>query len=99
MDRPYFIERDLVNPPLDLQRQIFPWIEKVFDDPRIKDLAPTWIVTCNEEMEGGNTDAVKEQTDPWFKRKEKDEIAFRNRAGTAYEHGFVVDLLAFLKLM
>ncbi|KAF9979762.1 hypothetical protein BGZ75_009244 [Mortierella antarctica] len=67
-DKPYFLERDLVNPPMDQQLQIFPWIENVFDDPKMKRFGPTWVDTCNEEMDGRNT-----ETDPWFKSKEEEE--------------------------
>ncbi|GJJ75411.1 hypothetical protein EMPS_07769 [Entomortierella parvispora] len=101
MDKPYLIERDLVTPPLDLQRQIFPWIEKVFDDPRIKRLAPSWIKTCDEEMEGGDTNAASE-TDVWWKMNEEDvegDQCGHDHVSSAYEHGSIVDLIAFLKLM
>ncbi|GJJ71713.1 hypothetical protein EMPS_04070 [Entomortierella parvispora] len=101
MDKPYFIERDLVTPPLDLQRQVSPWIEKVFDDPRIKRLASSWIKTCDEEMEGGDTNVASE-TDVWWKMNEEDVEGDRcdhGHVSNTYEHGSIVDLIAFLKLM
>ncbi|KAF9536139.1 hypothetical protein BGW38_010290, partial [Lunasporangiospora selenospora] len=50
-DKPYLLERDLVTPPLPLQRLIFPWIEHEFDgdDPG---KTPSWIKECDEEMSG-----------------------------------------------
>lgn len=30
-DEPYFVDRNIHTPPLDLQRAIFPWIEDTFD--------------------------------------------------------------------
>ncbi|ORY99697.1 hypothetical protein BCR41DRAFT_215009 [Lobosporangium transversale] len=51
IDEPYFIERDLVTPPLALQRLIFPWIEDNFktDMPQ---KTQSWIKECDQEMEG-----------------------------------------------
>ncbi|KAF9122110.1 hypothetical protein BGX30_002203 [Mortierella sp. GBA39] len=50
-NEPYLIERDLVTPPLELQRLIFPWIERSFDldDPG---KPPSWIAKCDQEMLG-----------------------------------------------
>ncbi|KAF9944770.1 hypothetical protein BGZ70_004355, partial [Mortierella alpina] len=46
---PYFLPRDLVMPPLSLQRRIFPWIEQSFekDDP---ERTESWIKACNDDM-------------------------------------------------
>lgn len=49
----YFLERDLVCPPLELQRLLFPWIEKSFDND-FPDKTWSWIEECNSDMLGEN---------------------------------------------
>ncbi|CAO3565015.1 unnamed protein product [Mortierella alpina] len=46
---PYFLPRDLVTPPLSLQRRIFPWIEQSFekDSP---ERTESWIKECDKDM-------------------------------------------------
>ncbi|KAF9079240.1 hypothetical protein BGX27_006748, partial [Mortierella sp. AM989] len=68
--QPYVIERDLVTPPLELQRLIFPWIEHTFD----KDMpqkTPSWIDECDKAMTG--VDPGKATVDDVFWGKFEDE--------------------------
>lgn len=44
-EKPFHLSRNIIKPPLDLQRQIFPWIEGMF--PQEKD---AWKVECDQEM-------------------------------------------------
>ncbi|KAI7831811.1 hypothetical protein BC939DRAFT_498773 [Gamsiella multidivaricata] len=56
-DEPYFIERDLVTPPLQLRRLIFPWIEDTFvNDEGLSWKTPSWIEECDKEMLGADPD-------------------------------------------
>ena len=56
--KPYFIERNLVVPPLSLQRRIFPWIEQAYAEDG---LDPYWTETCAREMKGDNPSQVEEK--------------------------------------
>ena len=64
---PYLIERDLVTPPLELQRLIFPWIERTFDldDPG---KTPSWIVECDQEMQGVDKTVITDNNIHWESR-------------------------------
>ncbi|GJJ67844.1 hypothetical protein EMPS_00190 [Entomortierella parvispora] len=48
-NEPYFIERDFITPPLELQRKIFSGIEETFDvdHPELRD---SWIEDCQSQM-------------------------------------------------
>ncbi|KAG9071718.1 hypothetical protein KI688_005933 [Linnemannia hyalina] len=61
---PYLIERDLVTPPLELQRLIFPWIERSFDldDPG---KTPSWIAECDQEMLGVGESVITDDDIHW----------------------------------
>ncbi|KAG0373679.1 hypothetical protein BGX24_011383 [Mortierella sp. AD032] len=57
---PYVLDRDLVMPPINLQRRILSWIEAIFDHD-IPGKAKTWRSECKKEMLGvGPNTATKE---------------------------------------
>ncbi|KAF9079483.1 hypothetical protein BGX27_006364, partial [Mortierella sp. AM989] len=57
-DEPYFIGRDLVTPPLPLQRLIFSWIEYGFNND-MPDKTESWIKECDQEMEEVDPDVPR----------------------------------------
>ncbi|KAG0304649.1 hypothetical protein BGZ99_002328, partial [Dissophora globulifera] len=60
-DEPYLIERDLVTPPLESQRLIFPWIEDAFmNDEEMRWKTESWIEECRKEMLGVDSEAITE---------------------------------------
>lgn len=48
-NEPYFIEHDLITPPLELQWKIFSWIEETFDTDH-PELQDSWIKDCESQM-------------------------------------------------
>lgn len=91
-DAPYFIERDMVNPPLELQRKIFPWIETSFKD--IPDKDASWVEECNAEMEGIDPKKTTENDVFW------DRILDGSAKRLSQVHtSDVIERSGFLKLM
>ncbi|KAI8606631.1 hypothetical protein EDD21DRAFT_410014 [Dissophora ornata] len=94
MDEPYFIERDLVTPPLSLQPLIFPWIESSFN----KDMpwkTDSWIKECDQEMEGVDPDGPTESNLHWVPVEESTSTAKL----TELVSSTLVDRISFLKLL
>ena len=66
-EEPYFIVRDLVTPPLVLQRLIFPWIESSFDKDYENEPGERkeWVKECDKEMEGADPNEVTDDEILW----------------------------------
>ena len=99
---PYLIERDLVTPPLELQRLIFPWIERSFDlDDPGKTLS--WIAECDQEMLGLDESVITDDDIHWESRFQHSTAQHStngpdwtvNRLTSSAQ----VDRIAFLKLL
>ncbi|KAG0253526.1 hypothetical protein BGZ95_006299, partial [Linnemannia exigua] len=99
---PYLVERDLITPPLELQRLLFPWIEHSFDldDPG---KTHSWILECDQEMKGVDETVITEDDIHWearFQHSTAQESASgpdwtANRLTSSAQ----VDRIAFLKLL
>src|SRR5690554_3242564 len=61
---PYFIERDLVVPPLELQRLISPWIEYSFDKDQPSH-AHVWKLECDAKMQGVDANVPMDEDVHW----------------------------------
>jgi hypothetical protein len=92
-EEPYLIERDLVSPPKELQRLIFPWIEESFND--LPDFAPEWKKLCVKEMDGVDPDKATEDDVFWGKFGATIEPGQDN----ALNSSALIDRIQFLKLL
>ncbi|KAF9566214.1 hypothetical protein BGW38_008878, partial [Lunasporangiospora selenospora] len=90
--------RDLVTPPLELQRLIFPWIERSFDseDPGKRQ---SWIEECDEEMRGSDKEAISEDDLHWEARFHHSTANEPDGAFNKLKSSALVDRIAFLKLL
>ncbi|KAK3805719.1 MAG: hypothetical protein JOS17DRAFT_612678 [Linnemannia elongata] len=99
---PYLIERDLVTPPLELQRLIFPWVERTFDldDPG---KTPSWIVECDQEMQGVDETVITDDDIHWESRFQhstaQDTANGPDWTVNRLTSSAQVDRIAFLKLL
>ncbi|KAF8978372.1 hypothetical protein BGZ46_006531 [Entomortierella lignicola] len=93
-DEPYFIKRDLVTPPLPLQRPIFPWIEHSFnkDQPH---LTEGWIKECNIEMGGLDVEVTEDDT---FWEPDAEPLQGDPTSSKTYDT-VIISRIAFLKLL
>ncbi|KAF9198321.1 hypothetical protein BGZ49_000877 [Haplosporangium sp. Z 27] len=91
---PYFIERDLLTPPLELQRLIFPWIEDNFAKD-MPEYTPHWVDQCTREMQGVDPGKVTNDDIFWgkFQRQESAERS------NALNSSSLIDRIEFLKLL
>ncbi|KAG0010297.1 hypothetical protein BGZ82_003515, partial [Podila clonocystis] len=106
-DEPYFIERNIHTPPLDLQRAIFPWIEDIFnvDQPGRKE---TWKKELDNEMEGIDPNRPKNNDTHWTpthgpvkegKEQDHDEAVNARAEANALNSSVDIDRCSFLKLL
>ncbi|KAI7822734.1 hypothetical protein BC939DRAFT_503733 [Gamsiella multidivaricata] len=90
-----FIERDLVTPPLQLQRLIFPWIEDTFvNDEGLSWKTPSWIEECDKEILGADPD-VSTESDTHFVPAE--QTISNKSVSTKSDNSALVDRVGFLK--
>ncbi|GJJ67805.1 hypothetical protein EMPS_00151 [Entomortierella parvispora] len=93
-NEPYFVERDLVTPPLELQRKIFSWIEKTFDvdHPELRD---SWIEDCQSQMKAIDpTEPTEDDLHYMPPRSDSNE-----KTGEDLVQSAAVDRKAFLQLL
>ncbi|KAG0009088.1 hypothetical protein BGZ81_003645, partial [Podila clonocystis] len=106
-DEPYFIERNIHPPPLELQRAIFPWIEDIFnvDQPGRKE---TWKKELDNEMEGIDPNKPNNNDTHWTpahgpvkegKEQDHDEAVNARAEANALNSSVDIDRCSFLKLL
>lgn len=93
-NEPYFIERDLVTPPLELQWKIFSWIEETFDvdHPELQD---SWIKDCESQMKAVDP-TVPTEDDLHFVPADSDS---NEKTAKSLVQSAIVDRKAFLQLL
>ncbi|KAG0312553.1 hypothetical protein BG000_006197, partial [Podila horticola] len=92
-NEPYFIERDLVTPPLELQRKIFSWIEETFDTDH-PELQDSWIKDCESQMKAIDP-TVPTEDDLHFVPADSDPD---EKTAKSLVQSAIVDRKAFLQL-
>jgi hypothetical protein len=88
---PYLIERNLATPPLELQRLIFPWIEKNVRSGR-PGKTPSWQIECEQEMLGVDENVITDDDVHW-------ESRFQHSTAQDTTSSAQIDRIAFLKLL
>ena len=93
-NEPYFIERDLVTPPLELQRKIFSCIEDTFDvdHPELRD---SWIKDCESQMKAIDP-TIPTEDDLHFVPADSDS---NEKTAKSLVQSAIVDRKAFLQLL
>ncbi|KAF9895658.1 hypothetical protein BX616_009130, partial [Lobosporangium transversale] len=94
-NEPYFIERDLVTPPLELQRLVFPWIEENFDKD-MPERADSWREECTKEMLGVDPNVPTDEDIFWTPIEKKTSS---KRLTRAFSTDSLVTRIGFLKLL
>lgn len=91
-DEPYILDRDLVVPPPELQRLVFPWLEDAFNGSS-EETVDAWHKTCALEMTDYDPEEI---TDGDIYFEAKDEIP---AVQSGLEQSAPTDKEAFLKLL
>lgn len=92
---PYFLECDLVMPPLDLQCLIFPWIKSTFDID-MPEKAATWCLECDKEMGGVDPNVATDEDIFW---NQPDRTTLTKRLSCAFVADALIAQIGFLKLL
>ncbi|KAF9999944.1 hypothetical protein BGZ79_006469 [Entomortierella chlamydospora] len=90
----YFLERDLVTPPLPLQRFIFPWIENTFEKD-MPERTASWVEECDREMEGIDGESAVKDDYHWS----PEESSMARDACSAFSRRAMTDRVRFLRLL
>ncbi|KAF9108119.1 hypothetical protein BGX27_008457 [Mortierella sp. AM989] len=91
----YFLERDLVNPPLELRRLVFPWVESTFDedDPGSRS---SWIEDCNQGMLGVDRRSARDSDLHWSPESVSSKV---KEACSNTNSSIIADRRSFLKAL
>ncbi|KAF9356982.1 hypothetical protein BGX26_004402 [Mortierella sp. AD094] len=87
-DRSFYLPRNRINPPLDLQRQIFPWVESQIGAPESME-REEWNAKCIQEMNEINEDDAESF----------DRIEMTKKRANRYDQTNCVAMRGFLKLL
>ncbi|KAF9969414.1 hypothetical protein BGZ73_008230, partial [Actinomortierella ambigua] len=93
-NEPYILERDLVTPPIDLQRLLFPWIESNFDDD-MSEKATSWREECVKEMKGIDPNVATDEDIFWESKGRRTLGEFSRSLST----DSLITRVGFLKLL